>query len=34
MNPILATVLALGMGTAATAETLCVGMSGGYFPFS
>lgn len=34
MNRILATVLALGLGTAATAETLRVGMSGGYFPFT
>lgn len=34
MNRILATVLALGLGSAATAETLRVGMSGGYFPFT
>ncbi|EEX11343.1 extracellular solute-binding protein, family 3 [Ruegeria lacuscaerulensis ITI-1157] len=34
MNRILAFVLAIGLGTAATAETLRVGMSGGYFPFT
>ncbi|MBE3636774.1 amino acid ABC transporter substrate-binding protein [Mangrovicoccus algicola] len=35
MNRILATILALGLGpAAAAAETLTVGMSGGYFPFT
>lgn len=34
MNRILASALALTLGTAASAETLTVGMSGGYFPFT
>ncbi|MFW2589781.1 amino acid ABC transporter substrate-binding protein [Sagittula sp. SSi028] len=34
MNRILAAALAATLGTAASAETLTVGMSGGYFPFT